>query len=65
MPDDDLLSTGAAAAAIGVARTTLHRWWHEDHIVTPTLITAGGHARWDIEDLRRQLRALRKPDQPS
>lgn len=54
-----LLSTGAAAAAFGVSRGTLARWWAEG-IVTPALITPGGHARWDIEDLREQLRAIRR-----
>jgi DNA-binding transcriptional MerR regulator len=58
MPDAKLLTTTQAAKAIGVGRSTLHRWWGEG-TVTPTLVTAGGHARWDIEDLRAQLRALR------
>lgn len=50
-----LVATGVAAREIGVARTTLFRWW-QDKLVTPALVTAGGHARWDVEDLKRQLR---------
>ncbi|MFL6127241.1 MerR family transcriptional regulator [Actinophytocola sp.] len=46
--------TGEAAREIGVGRATLARWWSEG-LVTPALITAGGHARWDVEDLKRQL----------
>jgi predicted site-specific integrase-resolvase len=57
-----LVPTGVAADAIGVDRGTLHRWWRVDGIVTPTLVTAGGHARWDIDDLKRQLRERRKPE---
>jgi hypothetical protein len=30
-------------------------------MVTPALVTAGGHARWDIAELRDQLRKLRLP----
>lgn len=67
MPTDGLVPTSVAAKAIGIARSTLNRW-RDEGTVTPTLVTAGGHARWDIEDLREQLRALRtkgtqNPDQ--
>jgi predicted site-specific integrase-resolvase len=50
-----LVSTGIAAKAIGVDRGTLVRWW-QAALVTPALVTPGGHARWDIDDLKRQLR---------
>jgi len=46
--------TGEAANEIGVGRATLARWWAEG-LVTPALVTAGGHARWDVDDLKRQL----------
>lgn len=59
--DDALVPTSVAAAAIGVARGTLARWWLEG-TVTPALVTPGGHARWDVEDLREQLRVLRHGD---
>ena len=54
-----LVPTGVAAKAIGVDRGTLHRWWTEKK-VAPELVTPGGHARWDVDDLRRQLDALRE-----
>jgi 8-oxo-dGTP diphosphatase len=49
------VSTGAAAAQLGVASTTLQRWAHAG-LVTPALRTPGGHFRWDVTDLRKQLR---------
>lgn len=55
-----LVSTGIAAQAIGVDPSTLARWWKEKGIVKPTLVTAGGHARWNVEQLREDLRALAK-----
>jgi predicted site-specific integrase-resolvase len=57
--DDQPVPTGVAAAAIGVAHSTLARWW-KDGLVVPALVTPGGHARWNVEDLRGQLRARRR-----
>lgn len=54
-----LVPTGDAARAIGVGRSTLARWMAEG-LVKPALVTPGGHARWDVDDLRRQLDELRK-----
>ena len=48
--------TGTAADAVGVSRATLSRW-NRERKVTPASTTAGGHLRWDIDDLRRQLAA--------
>lgn len=46
--------TGVAAREIGVSRQTLARW-RSEKLVTPAIVTAGSHARWDVEDLKRQL----------
>lgn len=51
------VTTGQAAAAIGVSLSTLTRWVHKGWI-KPALRTPGGHYRWDLADLRRQLDAL-------
>lgn len=58
-PRRRLVATGIAADQIGVHRATLVRWW-QDGIVRPAEETAGGHARWDVDDLRRQIREWRK-----
>jgi len=54
-----LVPTGDAARAIGISGQTLARWAREG-LVTPSLVTAGGHLRWSLEDLRRQLRVMRE-----
>ena len=51
------VTTGKAAEALGVSLTTLQRWAHQG-LVTPALRTASGHFRWDLDDLRGQLRAM-------
>lgn len=51
------MTTGKAAEALGVSLTTLQRWAHQG-LVTSALRTAGGHFRWDLDDLRAQLRAM-------
>lgn len=58
----ELVSTGEAARALGIGRSTLARW-HAQGLVSPELVTAGGHARWNVEDLREQLRQMRKRDE--
>ncbi|NKQ57587.1 MerR family transcriptional regulator [Amycolatopsis sp. K13G38] len=55
MARDKLLSTGEAARELGVARTTLLRWW-QDGKVEPEYVTPGNHARWNLASLKQQLR---------
>lgn len=50
----DYLSTSAAARAVGHHKNTLLRWVQTGKI-TPSYRTPGGHLRWDLNDLRRQL----------
>ncbi len=52
-----LIGSGEAARALGINTRTLARWVQEG-LVTPTLITAGGHYRFELEDLKAQLRKL-------
>ncbi|WP_343071180.1 MerR family transcriptional regulator [Saccharopolyspora gloriosae] len=56
-----LVPTGVAAKEIGVDRATLVRWWQRG-LVKPPVVTAGGHARWDTERLRLDLRAHREQE---
>lgn len=51
---DRLVTTAKAAAGLGVDPATLWRWQQAGR-VTPAWITPGGHARWDMAALRRQL----------
>ncbi|PXY21444.1 MerR family transcriptional regulator [Prauserella muralis] len=51
------MSTGEAARAIGVERSTLARW-ARDGRVTPARRTVGGQYRWNLDDLERQVDEL-------
>lgn len=57
-----LLPTGDAARAVGVSPRTLQRWVREG-LVKPTQLTAGGHHRWAVDDLKAQIRALNETEQ--
>lgn len=57
-----LVPTGDAAREVGVDRSTLVRWWQAG-LVAPDEVTAGGHGRWDVLQLRAALRALRQRDE--
>lgn len=52
-----MLTTAQAAEAIGIARTTLSRYVKERKL-RPTLRLPSGHMRWELDDLKAQLRAL-------
>jgi predicted site-specific integrase-resolvase len=58
--DGPYVTTRVAAKAIGVGVSTLQRWAARG-LVTPALRTPGGQARWDVEDLKAQLRAPGSP----
>jgi predicted site-specific integrase-resolvase len=60
---DDLVPTADAAKAIGVHRSTLAHWRAAGY-VTAALMTPGGQARWDVDNLKRQLREQPPPDEP-
>lgn len=50
-----LVGTGRAAEELGIDPATLWRWERQGY-VTPATRTIGGHARWDLDDLREQVR---------
>jgi excisionase family DNA binding protein len=52
-----LIGSGEAARALGINTRTLARWVQEGR-VTPALVTAGGHYRFELEDLKAQLAEL-------
>ena len=51
------MTTTEAAQVLGVSPRTLAGWAATGK-VQPTVKTAGGHYRWDLADLREQLRRL-------
>lgn len=53
----DYVPTATAAREVGVSARTLARWAREGRVTAP-VTTAGGQRRWDVEDLRQQLRRL-------
>ena len=54
-----LVTTSELARALGLHMRTIQRYRAEG-LITPELETKGGHARWDVEKVKEQLRALRK-----
>ena len=44
---------------LGVSRRTLARYAERGQLV-PTLVLPSGHYRWELDDIRRQLKALRE-----
>jgi DNA-binding transcriptional MerR regulator len=56
------VSTSQAATQMGLSPRTLQHWARKG-LVQPALVTAGGHYRWDVDDLRRQLHELHATDQ--
>jgi predicted site-specific integrase-resolvase len=61
VPDDQpqLVKSADAARALGVGRTTLWRW-EQAGVIRPAIRTVGGQARWNLDELRRQLAAVRE-----
>lgn len=49
-----LVTTGEAARTLGVDPSTLSRWASSGRVV-PASKTIGGHLRWDVDELRRQV----------
>jgi predicted site-specific integrase-resolvase len=58
--DVQYVTTAVAARRIGVGVSTLQRWAAQG-IVTPAWRTPGGQARWDVDDLKAQLRMPGSP----
>jgi hypothetical protein len=50
----DLLNTNELAQQLGVAASTV-RYYRSSGRISPARQTPGGHARWALEDVRRQL----------
>jgi hypothetical protein len=57
VPERELLTTPQLAAALGLHLRSVQRYRAKGQI-TPELTTPGGHHRWDVDNVRRQLREL-------
>ena len=56
-----LLTTREAADAIGINYTTLQRYVREGRVI-PTIRLPGKQMRWDLDDLKGQLRGTPRDD---
>ncbi|NIH86561.1 MerR family transcriptional regulator [Amycolatopsis granulosa] len=52
------VGSGELAAELGLSRRSISRY-AERGWIKPALVTPGGQYRWDVEDVRNQLEALR------
>lgn len=57
-----LLTSGQLADELGISPQTVARYARKEWL-TPAEVTVGGHLRWELDDVRRQMDALRKRDQ--
>jgi DNA-binding transcriptional MerR regulator len=57
-----LVTTRELARQIGLSERTIQRYRAEG-LITPEIESKGGHARWDVESVKRQLRAMRQKDE--
>jgi DNA-binding transcriptional MerR regulator len=54
-----LVSTGEAARQLGISRRTLAHYAQTGQL-QPSLVLPSGYYKWDVEDIRRQLREHRE-----
>jgi DNA-binding transcriptional MerR regulator len=52
-----LVSTAELARALGLAPRTIQKY-RKDGLLTPDLESIGGHARWNVERVREELRRI-------
>jgi hypothetical protein len=57
VPDGRLVTTAELARALGLSARTIQRY-RQGGVLVPDLVSAGGHARWNVEKVRSTLRAL-------
>lgn len=54
-----LVTSGELAEELGISARTVSRYVREG-LLTPTETTLGGHYRWDVNQVREQIRKLRE-----
>ena len=55
--DGRLVTTAELARALGLSARTIQRY-RQGGVLVPDLVSAGGHARWDVDKVRSRLRSL-------
>lgn len=58
---DRLLTTTELAKRLSLSERTIQRYRQSGDLV-PDLVSPGGHARWDPDKVREQLRKLAEKD---
>lgn len=59
--NDEWLTTGELARALGVSRGAVLKWANADPpLITPVFSTPGNHHRWVLEQVREQLEQARQ-----
>lgn len=57
-----LVTSAELARAFGLSARSIQRY-RRDGLITPEIVSPGGHARWDIEKVRQQLLDLQHGEQ--
>ena len=55
--DGRLVTTAELARALGLSTRTIQRY-RQGGVLVPDVVSAGGHARWDVDKVRSTLRSL-------
>ena len=55
--DPRLVTTAELARALGLSTRTIQRY-RQGGLLQPEVVSAGGHARWDVDKVRHRLRSL-------
>ncbi|PKW13132.1 MerR family DNA-binding transcriptional regulator [Saccharopolyspora spinosa] len=59
MTRNRLLTSGELARELGISPRTVARYVRLN-LLTPTETTLGGHYRWDLDEVREQIKKLRE-----
>jgi DNA-binding transcriptional MerR regulator len=57
-----LVTSAELARALGLSARSIQRY-RRDGLITPEVVSPGGHARWDIEKVRQEIRDLQQGQQ--
>jgi DNA-binding transcriptional MerR regulator len=61
MPGRNLMTSSELADALGLTARTIQRYRKRGDLV-PAEVSLGGHARWDLDDVREQIKKLREKE---